>query len=666
MGIRKIQINNFKSLKNININFNDYYDLSCFLGKNGAGKSNLLNAINYFYEKINFNYGDSSVLDNKNMYVQNLNISITYDFSNLLKKSPNKYIRSIIEKLKPYLNNKNEVLVEMRQDKSNKITWYPKTDGMVRAIINTFPIYFVNTRDINLVNWETLWDIASDLSKRSSQISDDGFYELLDEVFENAYGDKYKKNIQSIKKILKDENLNLDRYDYINRYKNILAVRFGGSKFISEGNNLDYYSDGLNSFRYLKLLIKFISKLNKTSWKEPILLIDEPEIGLHSKFIYELVDMMKNNINKNMNLFISTHSSELICELMKNDIKTCIYRIDKINHYSIIDKVNEFIDGKDKHRLTINEVKCYFADAIVMVEGTSDIEVFYNRKIRELYPKLREVEFYNMQSNNIGFKFVSPNERNFNIPYLVVVDMDKIIKPPKEFKSIIKYTLNADKDINPLFNEKISRKEKFQYYSKKSYNSRKTLTYDLHCTIRKKIKDYKFTIDRSGYYIKEDYHKELLEEIRLYCVHYNILPFRTTIEGALINHENYEDVLKWIKHEEICNLQELDKLLNKDKEWKPEDFNYRTTILRLICNGKYDSLFTFKNLNKSKDIVSPDLGKLHSKINKKTDGWINKWLNFFFKHNIDRISDEEEKRQKFESKFPELSITIKRIEYLTK
>lgn len=51
MGIKQINIRNFKSLQNVTIDFDkEKYDIQCIIGKNGTGKSNILDAISYFYK----------------------------------------------------------------------------------------------------------------------------------------------------------------------------------------------------------------------------------------------------------------------------------------------------------------------------------------------------------------------------------------------------------------------------------------------------------------------------------------------------------------------------------------------------------------------------------------------------------------------------------------
>lgn len=656
MSIIDINIKNFKCLKDINIYIGDKYELSCFLGKNGTGKSNILNAIKYFYDNMFSYYGHSRAIDNRNIYIQNMEISITYDFSNLLSnKTLSIHLQDSINNLEPYFNDEKQMLVKMTQYKDGRLKWYPEDKKVLTSISNIFPMYHIDTRDIDLVNWEVLWNIISDISKRSSNISDEEYHEMLDQTFVKAFEGKYEKSLDIIKEVLEAENIKLDQHNYIDRYKNILTVRFGGSEFLSEGNKLDYYSDGLNSFRFLTILLKIIPKLTRTAWKEPIILIDEPEIGLHSSYIYEIVETIKENIDKSVNLFITTHSSDLICELMKNEINTNIYRTYIVDHYTLIEKMDGNIDENERHRLTINEARCYFANAIVAVEGVSDIQVFSNSKIRELFPKLRKIEFYSMNSNNVGFNFISPIKRNISIPSLLIVDMDKIIAPiGNKHKQPMRYRINRDSRMNPLSNKETKRKEKLLY---DSLDNKKINRHDRREFIKKTLKSYRFQIKDPGFYMEDPIYSKLIANIQVYCLEYQTFPFRTTIEGALINLSNYKEVLNWLKKEKNINIDKLDEVL----EIHEEDDRYKTTILRLISSGKYDSLHKPDKLDVN---IKGEIMYLENNFGKKTSGWIDSWINFYFDRNIDNIEDVEEKRKMFEKHFPELTFVLYRIEKL--
>lgn len=80
MSIKKIIIRNFKSINNLELSFNDKKSIACFLGKNGVGKTNLFNAIEYFYDNLD-SINVKNVLDVINTYNSKCEISIVYDLT---------------------------------------------------------------------------------------------------------------------------------------------------------------------------------------------------------------------------------------------------------------------------------------------------------------------------------------------------------------------------------------------------------------------------------------------------------------------------------------------------------------------------------------------------------------------------------------------------------
>lgn len=56
MKIKSLEVNNFKSIQHEKIEFEN---LAIFVGSNGSGKSNLLKALDYFYDpKVSANIDD--------------------------------------------------------------------------------------------------------------------------------------------------------------------------------------------------------------------------------------------------------------------------------------------------------------------------------------------------------------------------------------------------------------------------------------------------------------------------------------------------------------------------------------------------------------------------------------------------------------------------------
>lgn len=144
--------------------------------------------------------------------------------------------------------------------------------------------------------------------------------------------------------------------------------------------------------------------------------------------------------------------------------------------------------------------------------------------------------------------------------------------------------------------------------------------------------------------------------IKSYCCYNNVYPVQTTIEGTLINSKNYSLVYKWLVD------VKGNKKIKEIYKFKVDD-NYRTTTLRLLHSGKYDTL-NVPEESKVNEIKDVSVQKIYNTIaenkTKKTDGWVSEFLEYYFNNYI-YINDmsEDEKINKFKSHFPELYDIIK-------
>ena len=68
MKIERVRIKNFRSFKDETIDFDDY---TCFVGKNGSGKSTILNALNVFFRQHKDNKTDLGKLSIEDFHHMN-------------------------------------------------------------------------------------------------------------------------------------------------------------------------------------------------------------------------------------------------------------------------------------------------------------------------------------------------------------------------------------------------------------------------------------------------------------------------------------------------------------------------------------------------------------------------------------------------------------------
>lgn len=78
MPLTRLTIKNFKSIKYCDITLSD---LNVLIGENGTGKTNLLDAISYFYYNLTGSNISTEIFNENNHYSNEVRISLTYDLS---------------------------------------------------------------------------------------------------------------------------------------------------------------------------------------------------------------------------------------------------------------------------------------------------------------------------------------------------------------------------------------------------------------------------------------------------------------------------------------------------------------------------------------------------------------------------------------------------------
>ena len=170
MSISKIEINNFKSIKHCVL---DFKDINLFIGENGTGKSNILNAIRYFFSCLTKEQDDSGIYNNKNHFYNEFSISITFNFERLKMISKHNRHREDAEvNFSDYYKwigqRKNEEVLTLKKIKGKTIRWNHKWQYR-QNIANLFPLYFIDSRSVNLTDWSKLWEIIGDLMKTHAE-----------------------------------------------------------------------------------------------------------------------------------------------------------------------------------------------------------------------------------------------------------------------------------------------------------------------------------------------------------------------------------------------------------------------------------------------------------------------------------------------------------------
>jgi len=677
MAIKSVKFKNCKSLKDISLNIND---LNLLIGENGTGKTNIIKALDYFYSNLTEDNFNEELYDKNNPYSQYFEITVEYDLSLLTMEgfdhNKNRYSSDLGEYVNKFGFLKDDtIILSLKQYKDEKPVWNKDFETR-RALKHLYPFYFFRSNNIDPSDWQLLWNIIGDLSRLNvkSKTKINGF--ILDLINgSNADQDRLinRENemiIKFLKTKLKDEKINLKEFNTKEIFTILSQLHLGGKTLKKDSKAFDYYSDGTNLFEYLKIVIDIVNKIAEKKLAKPIILIDEPEMSLHNNFIDRLSKKIAKSTNCGVEYFIATHSPRFTKHLLKKE-NSNIFHFRLKNDYSSISKMKTTQLENQYNIITDREASLLFAKAIVFLEGDSDLELFLNKNILNLYPCLSKVEFYHNLSEIKKEALLTPNENSYAVPHLFVVDMDSVIQYSQK-RFILQ---NRNRDLNLLkiksedSDDNIKTKEKYLYGAER----KRILKH--HKRIQRLLnKDYDF--DKFLYTGKDlDEFNYLQDQIKSYFMEYNIFVNYTTIEGVLINRANYDIFYKWIKQRNKGDNSLSDELeIIFDKYTKDPEFH--VIIFRLMVKGKLNSQKKFEyrknddNIDRKNKLIEKYKGELETEEAEeileivervwgsfsKTDGWMTKFLNYYF----DRYNKNFSK-EKFENDFPELTNLLNKV-----
>lgn len=325
--IFSLKIFNFRGIKNFDYVFNIKSDFVCLIGRCNSGKSTLLEAISYVLSpKWNLSFNDSDFYDCN--IENNIEIEVTlYDMPLQLIREDKYglYIRSIDA-------DKNEMLDEVIDGGEIALTIKLIVDNNLEPhwyVINERhdPIPF-KSNDRALLN---VFLISDYLDKHFSWSKGSPLYSLL----RKSSADKSSEEVNVIIKSLREAKTRIDHdsFEHLNELMRKIQEKAVGlginvenpkttvdfKDFLLKDNKLCLHDDqipfrlkGKGAKRLLSISIQM-----ELAQSGGIILIDEIEQGLEPDRAQHLAKTLKNN---NGQVFITTHSRDVLVELEANNL----------------------------------------------------------------------------------------------------------------------------------------------------------------------------------------------------------------------------------------------------------------------------------------------------------------------------------------------------------
>lgn len=344
--IKSIEINKFKGFDSIKIENLD--NINAFFGKNNSGKSSILHAIEFATTPLrNKSWEDRKfMLDPEIVITEKKNFNI---------------------KLECY--DESQIAISSTDDYQVRIRKEPNTNNVKLNSILIFPDSNILQRKGRHYTPKDIWNLME--ARDFSQITG------LEMLFALQYfGDNSKHNISSnvYKDIENEIKKNFPEIEHIyptRTEEDIATIKF--KEYGKRTLELVYSGTGMRNF--LDIIIK--SKFSKAD----IILLDEPEMGLHPDQQRKLIDFLDRfSQESNVQIFMATHSPVML------------NFVEKINYYKVHNKkgVRSVVPvSKDSIHTLMSDIGIKPSDFLnkdicIMVEGQSDV-IFFEHVIRTFF-----------------------------------------------------------------------------------------------------------------------------------------------------------------------------------------------------------------------------------------------------------------------------------------
>ena len=369
--LKEIFIENYKSLKNSRVEFKD--GLNIIIGKNGSGKSNLLEFIQRYanlqpfmlFRNLNFtlpSYGYQYIFDDteglKNYTFENkekrsakkesrITVSKGPGISNpLTTKSfvfPEQYTYDNLSEIIKFLHPLRTLNIKLFEySLPDNLLWLDRAHSLNISPSPILPNYYYDVEQI-IDSFSFTSYIADFFKDDLEDVRNNSPFEIDSEKIKSILEDSF---IRTIKEYSIDNNLQkFSPIEEIRISPNINIYKID-DKILIENLTLEfkvnsvwvpwsYLSDGTKRLFYI------IAEMS--SQKDGLILIEEPELGIHPHQLYKLMQFIKEQ-SEEKQIIVSTHSP-LILDTLDPD------ELDRITIAKIENGSSQF------HRLTNEQVE---------------------------------------------------------------------------------------------------------------------------------------------------------------------------------------------------------------------------------------------------------------------------------------------------------------------
>lgn len=443
MKIKNLSINGFRSLKNLNISFED--DITVIVGENDSGKSSLIDCLkiitqNKPVESDDFNYDSNKIelqieiedlvfikvyeKDGENIrelpleakptrsYLEKISNELSAEQFDIaqpeniekiksLAKLFNITVRSnsvianlrasILEKINQSLENPNFKIEDAKFPSFNNI----QLDGkQFENVSSFFKEVFLKEKQGSI--WKEEIQAGTTIESFIKTRIDSYSEEITDKMNETGMKDKIKVFLKTLTDIriepfYQTKDLNID----------------AKVKFLEGGKEINLQKKGDGTKRRITMaLLELKKEQSVIDDKTTIYLLDEPDTHLHVKAQVELIETLQSFAENGNQVILTTHSPFLINAVKPKQIRlffTGGQNQTKVKHLH----EDSLVSSQVLHSIGVENIYLFFARTIVVVEGETEEaftkDFFFKKTGRTLNSSL--IKIINVQGikNIYGF-----------------------------------------------------------------------------------------------------------------------------------------------------------------------------------------------------------------------------------------------------------------------
>src|SRR5690625_925870 len=458
--LSNVKIENFKSIETLELNLSDYTPI---VGYNNAGKSNIMEAIDWFLTQGKLE--ETMIRDGSRPAI--VTGTITGVSDQLIEELDEKHQKQIA----PYIidgtvtfrleqqepggrKNQRKLTVrdlEIESDEDEK-AFTDNPAGIPEALSKLFPesifIRAMENATDDIANNKSTTTIGKLIKQITDPVKVQHEVEINEAIgsIDSLFSAEGENRVESFKEFdrIAEENIT-DFFPGVSLKLHVPAptiddiFRQGTVKFSENGEELrDFALLGHGAQRSIQMaLIKMLSEygVNMESDSRKFLLIEEPELYLHPKGILVLRNALRKLSKAGYQVIFATHSPLIITKediadtiLIRKSREDGTYRLT-----SVRESVRTVIEENEKQADTLfdltNSTKLLFADRAILVEGKTELKL-----LPDLYEIISEKE--NNQSNVVfiplggGGNMIDSSKilQKMDLDHLSLVDLDFCFK----------------------------------------------------------------------------------------------------------------------------------------------------------------------------------------------------------------------------------------------